>query len=734
VARRRSPSRQTGDRTVQGGPARERAPRPRCWDPRFAGFLAAVLAIKLIVMWQLKDHPLLQPDAGLDTTTYVHLARRVLAGDPALGPGLYYMSPLYIYFLAAGLAIADSFTFVRAIQAALGTAAVACIYISARDWFGERAAWIAAILAALTGVFTFYEILILQSSLDSFLTAAALACLTRALVSPGHNAADRGTDMPVASAFSRTALASGIFFGLQGLNRPNVLIAVAGVLVVLAVIRRLHVAALVLAGLLAALAPVVLRNVVVAGDWALVSSQGGLNFYIGNHAGATGQYDPVPGVRASVEGQSEDTKRVAENAMRRPLSDSEVSAYFSGLAWSWMRDRPAAASALFARKLGLVFNAEHQWLDFSYPYYAYDAGTLLGFLVVGPWLLVPLGFMGIAVVLAGSTANGTPDDPRRTLPVERGTLPAARGTSHVARRTYLAWASFVPFYAVAVAAFFVAERYRLPIFVPLCIAAGAALDRVAAAAAERRWRQLAGPVAVFAIAAIAANWPFNLNTGRFDERLRLAKVLMNNGDYGSAATELERALAIDPRHTVAEFNLGLALVSDRRAAEGIPHIRHAVDAGVPVKGARYALVRAMQASGDTAGAAALLRTFQPEASDDAESCFQVGLLAVEARTPEVAERYFRRAIQLRPDWGNPRQQLGMLLAGENRFAEAATELRAALDRGVRDAQTYGHLAYCEAKLGRPDEARRLMQTTLQIDPNYDLKPILALLGGREPDR
>src|SRR5947207_1723846 len=49
--------------------------------------------------------------------------------------------------------------------------------VAARTWFGDRAAWIAAALAALTGVFTFYEILILQSSLDVVLTATGLALL-----------------------------------------------------------------------------------------------------------------------------------------------------------------------------------------------------------------------------------------------------------------------------------------------------------------------------------------------------------------------------------------------------------------------------------------------------------------------------------------------------------------------------------------------------------------------------
>src|SRR5258708_17413246 len=137
--------------------------------------------LKIGVVLQLDRHPLLQPDTGLDTTAYVELAKRVVAGDSDLGRGLDYVSPLYIYFLALVYAVAGSFTAARIVQAALGTAAVWLIFVTAREWFGRRAAWIAAVLAALTGVFTYYEALILQASIDIVLTAAALRFLTLAL-------------------------------------------------------------------------------------------------------------------------------------------------------------------------------------------------------------------------------------------------------------------------------------------------------------------------------------------------------------------------------------------------------------------------------------------------------------------------------------------------------------------------------------------------------------------------
>src|SRR6185436_16555732 len=126
-------------------------------------------------------HPLLQPDTGLDTTAYVDLAKRVAAGDLGLGPGLYPLSPLYIYFLAAIDAVTKSLTAARVIQAALGTVAVALTFAIARRWFSPRSAWLAAFLSAMTGIFTFYEGLLLQTALDPFLAALALWLLSLAL-------------------------------------------------------------------------------------------------------------------------------------------------------------------------------------------------------------------------------------------------------------------------------------------------------------------------------------------------------------------------------------------------------------------------------------------------------------------------------------------------------------------------------------------------------------------------
>ena len=93
--------------------------------------------------------------------------------------------------------------------------------------------------------------------------------------------------------------------------------------------------------------------------------------------------------------------------------------------------------------------------------------------------------------------------------------------------------SFVPAYAAAVALFFVAERYRLPLLVPLCVGAGAAVD-AAVRPSNLALAALGLGAAAVTLLAVAANWQLGLNDGRWLEGLRNAQQLVIPGRYDEA--------------------------------------------------------------------------------------------------------------------------------------------------------------------------------------------------------
>ncbi len=155
----------------------ERAAPPGRFSRPLLAVLGAALVVKLAVFFAFQDHPLLQADTGLDAGGYVHLASRVVAGDVLLGKEPFFVSPLYVYFLAPIFALTGgSLAAARFVQVLLGTAAAGLLFGAARRFVGDRAALLGAALYLLTGVVTFHEVLILQAALDPFLTALLLSC------------------------------------------------------------------------------------------------------------------------------------------------------------------------------------------------------------------------------------------------------------------------------------------------------------------------------------------------------------------------------------------------------------------------------------------------------------------------------------------------------------------------------------------------------------------------------
>src|SRR5919106_138967 len=145
---------------------------------RIASIVAIAFVVKLVVLLRLWDHPLLQPHGELDTAYYVALARRLAEEGPLAPIGAFFVSPLYVYFLAAVFALGGTLFAAQVVQISLGSAGVGMLYATSQHWFGHRAALVGTGLAIVTGVFTFNEILILQSALDPFLTSCVLYTLT----------------------------------------------------------------------------------------------------------------------------------------------------------------------------------------------------------------------------------------------------------------------------------------------------------------------------------------------------------------------------------------------------------------------------------------------------------------------------------------------------------------------------------------------------------------------------
>ncbi|MEO5823142.1 MAG: glycosyltransferase family 39 protein [Vicinamibacteraceae bacterium] len=701
------------------------------WLAAEAAILVAAATVKALAVAQLADHPLLQPAGGLDSEWYVALATRVAAGDWTLAGafegGAFPISPLYVYVLAIVLGLSNgSLVVARVVQAVLGVVAVACAMRSARDWFGDAAGLVTGALLAGAGVITFHEIVLLQSALDPMLMAALALVLGRAILG------DRW----------RAWAGTGILAALFALNRPNALILAAGIgagLAVRALITRTRPETLAvvafMGALMVGLAPAALRNLAVAGRVTLVSSHGGLNFFIGNRAGADGTYEAPVGITPSIAGQAHDARVVAEAALGRPLSDPEVSGYFTDLGLAWIRQHPGEAAALFARKLWLVAHRTELPLNYSYAYYERDEPSVLRWLPIGAWCLVPLGVAGLA----------------------------ARPRSGLDRRAYAAWVALIPLYALSVAVFFVAGRYRLPILVPLAITGGGGLTALVVAIRAHRWIDAAIPVAAAALAAVIALWPLALDDGRLEERVamasalasmgrpgeavaraaivarehpepgtvhyRVALALQAHGDLSSAEAEVRRALTIDPAQPEAHATLGQLLARAGRIGEARHHMLRATTGGASAAGAARWILDDAVGGPETSSAVFAVSEVARIAAVDAGTLRDLGQHLLEARRGDLAEPYYLALDARHPRHADIVEALGVALLERGRAARAARTLERAVGLDGTRPSSHLHLAIAYVQIDRPADALAEARRALALRPDYpQARGVVEALG------
>jgi len=510
--------------------------------------LVVALALRLAHWAAVRRAPFIGEPA-MDSWEYDRWAREIAGGDwLGHGRGVFFQAPLYPYLLAllykaAGPCLDAAYL----LQIALAVAGCYALYRAGRAMAGERAGLAAAALAAVYGPFLFYDVQLLKESLAvtvvcCLLWAVAWAAGTvseAATAVTGSVKAGPGADRGAAGRW----LLVGLLLGILALLRENALLVVPFLLPLpwsagrraageggagrrAALASRAGRAAAFLAGVALALAPVALRNGLVGGDFLPTTSQGGVNFFIGNNPRADGTYRPIVPGKQTPELERREPARIAEQALGRPLTPAEVSRYWLRRALAWARAHPGGFLRLTLRKLGL-FWSWYEWPD------AVDYYYLRG---LSPVFRLPLLEFGGVTLLAA---------------LGLGFLGGGR-----ARRLTPALL-FAGAWMVSTVAFFLFARYRLPVVPPLLLLA--ALPVAALVEAIQAWR--GGRVRAVALGlAIAAALALPRLAG-FEPRLDLVDYNLGRldearGDTALASRHYQAALAAAPDAFLAWLDLG----------------------------------------------------------------------------------------------------------------------------------------------------------------------------------
>ncbi len=310
------------------------------------------LALRLIHLAYVADMPFVEVPI-VDAKAYDEWGQRIAAGD-WWGDQVFYQAPLYPYFLGSFYAVfGHSLMGVHVLQMAMGAASCVLLALGADALFRDRSvAWVTGLAMALYPPAIFFDGLIGKQGLGLLLLSALLWLLLRQQAG-GAEGARRGE-----------LVGAGALLGLLCLTRENALALVPALLAwlvwrfwVRGPGRVASVVALFSLGIALVLVPVGLRNLAVGDTFALTTSQMGPNFYIGNHAGASGLYEPLLPGRQTPRFEATDAELLAERALGRELNRGEVSDYWMEQGLAFVREEPVAWLGLMVRKTVLTWGA-----------------------------------------------------------------------------------------------------------------------------------------------------------------------------------------------------------------------------------------------------------------------------------------------------------------------------------------------------------------------------------------
>lgn len=483
--------------------------------------LLLAFALRLIYVLQSRASPYFA-EPQMDAGYHVEWARAFAEGR-TFQPGPFFRAPLYPWFLGLCFEVfGEDYLAPRIVQVVLGTVGVGLVYLVGAHAFDRRVGWLAALFAATYWVLIYFDGELLLPVLEVPFDLLAIWLSLRVAAEP--------TPVRAGSA--------GLAWGLSAIVRPNVLLFVPLVAAWTAWIawkrgptlrRKLLAPTAFAAGLLAPILPITAYNAFVGGDRVLISSQGGVNLWIGNNPQSDGSSAIVPGTRADWWGGYHDAIQQAESALARKLKPSEVSRWYTEKAIDFVRQNPALALRQFVWKLRLFWTDWELGNNSDERFFAFRFGPLLRFLPLSFALLAALGAVGF--------------------------LSSAKR----AMQQFPLW-GFVPVYMLGVVAFFVCSRFRVPILPVLAVFAAQACVWSVEAWQAKRFRSL-GIVALTAglVFLGVRHVPREIDQSESNGWWLLGVHEVQHENQAAGAEYFRRAIAAKPRNSYAQRDLGILL-------------------------------------------------------------------------------------------------------------------------------------------------------------------------------
>ena len=403
--------------------------------------------------------------------------------------------------------------------------------------------------------------------------------------------------------------------------------------------------------------PVTIRNYVVSRQFVPIAWQAGTNFVIGNNPESDGVTAIVPGTRASWWGGYDDVKRLAEQAVGRPLKGAEIDRYWMAKGLEFWQKQPGKALGLLLRKTFLwfagyevgnesnLYGVKHysfiNYLFFNSRFLKFPFGILLPLALAGVWFL------------RGQW--------RRFLPL------------------YL----FVVAYSLSFIVFFVTSRYRTPMIPLVAILGVIGLGG------------LIGPIPTRERGIALA--------------IALAAFLLLNANLAAAG----RPTSPDQSH----FAAALGLHQQGRDADALGELRLALehDSATNVLSFEATL---LQRAGDEAGAERAARAATRLHPSEADAYGALGTIFANTGEFDSAAHYFEVALQRDPYSLEAWVNRGNVSLQRKDFEKARYYYEGALKIQPTFVEAVFYLGLCDYYQGKVADAHARWQQVLKLDPSF----------------
>ncbi len=191
-----------------------------------------------------------------------------------------------------------------------------------------------------------------------------------------------------------------------------------------------------------------------------------------------------------------------------------------------------------------------------------------------------------------------------------------------------------------------------------------------------------------------------------------------SGLYRDALTLYQDTLGKNPDSWLIHNNLGVALGKLGRSLEAIEHCEQALRLKPDYPDAHNNLANAFVQVGRVPEAIEHYQQAIRLEPKDAEVYNNLGLLLTNIDRPREAIECLQQALRLKQNYPEAHVNLGIALGKVGRLSEAIEHFRQALELNPNYPEAYNNLGTALVMIGRPQEAIESYRQALHLKPNY----------------